>query len=288
MQKPNVKPIKKFGQNFILNDNILERITNASRISGSDIVLEIGTGIGNLTRHLCRKAKFVYTVEKDTRLYKIAQENLREFDNVRIICNDIMNVIVSFGKVIFSDNKEFFGNGGRLKVVGNLPYYIVTPIIFKLFSRRQYIADIFITVQKEVARRIAASPGSKDYGILSCAAQFYTKPQVLFNIKRGAFYPRPKVDSAVLRMQLLDKPIVCVKDEKIFFNLIKMTFGRRRKTLLNSLSGKNALNSTRDDIKKILQKADIDYKRRPETLSLDEFASLAEQARQARLAALIG
>ncbi len=264
MQKLDVRPSKRLGQNFILDNNILQRIVKAAEINSDDIILEIGTGIGNLTRHLCEKAKFVYSVEKDTNLCRIAEENLREFDNVKIICNDVLKINVG----------AIHELPLHMKIVGNLPYYITTPIIFKLLEQRQHVSDIIIMVQKEVAERIIAKPGNKDYGILSCAVQFYANPEILFKINKAAFSPRPKVDSALIRIKLLKMPSVSVDNEDAFLKLIKSAFSQRRKTLANSLSAENILGLSKDKAMDALKKAGINYKRRAETLSLEEFARL--------------
>ena len=258
-----IKPVKKLGQNFLRDKNILRRIADAAELTGDDAVLEIGTGTGNLTKYLCEKAKFVYTVEKDAGLCKVAQGNLKNYKNIEIVCGDILKINVG----------AIHELPLRLKIVGNLPYYITTPIIFHLLNQRRYINDIIIMIQKEVAQRIVARPGGKDYGILSCSAQFYTKPEILFHISKGKFYPQPKVDSALLRLKILEKPAVAVKDEEKFLKVIKAAFGQRRKTLLNSLSA--GLKLKRVEVESVLQKCSIDPKRRAETLSLAEFAKIA-------------
>ena len=257
-----IKPIKRLGQNFLRDENILQRIADAAHLSGEDTVLEIGAGSGNLTRHLAEKAGFVYAVEKDRRLCKAAEENLKGFKNVEIICGDILKIDVGAGL-----------KPAPTKVVGNLPYYITTPIIFKLLEHKENISDIIIMVQKEVAERIVAKPGGKDYGILTCSVQFYTEPKVLFKISKGSFYPRPKVDSVLLEMKILKKPAVNVKDEQKFFEIIKAAFGQRRKTLLNSLC--NRLHLEKEAVEDILRKAGIEPQRRAETLDLDEFAKIS-------------
>ena len=257
-----IKPIKRFGQNFLCDERILQRIADAAGLTSQDVVLEIGTGAGNLTKYLCKKTRFVYTVEKDARLCKVAAGNLAEFNNVKIICADILKT-------------DLQGFGSGLKVIGNLPFYITTPIIFKLLEQKKYIDDIIIMVQKEVAGRIVAKPGGKDYGILSCSVQFYTEPEILFHISKNVFRPQPKVDSTLLRLKPLDTTAVCVKDEGNFLKLIKAAFGRRRKTLSNSLSGESGLGLAKEDVEKILRKAGIDPKRRAETLSLEEFAKIS-------------
>lgn len=269
-----IKPIKKLGQNFLHDENILQRIADASQLTNDDVVLEIGSGTGNLTKYLCERAKFVYAVEKDSRLCKIAEENLKEYKNVKIICGDILKIDVGADLCVRpSCGGRHTGLPPQIKAIGNLPYYITTPIIFKLLERRQYISDIVIMAQKEVAQRIIASPGGKDYGILSCSAQFYTKPKIMFYINKGAFLPQPKVDSAVLRLKILKKPAVAVKDEKLFFNIIRAAFGKRRKMLRSSLSYIIA----KDKLALVFAKTGIDGRRRAETLSLEEFAKILDK-----------
>lgn len=270
----NVKPIKKLGQNFLKDKFVLRRIVDSAGIDYNDVVLEIGTGTGNLTKYLCEKSKFVYTVEKDARLCSVAKENLKEFDNVKIINNDILEIDVGAGPCARPLQGNHRGLPLQLKVVGNLPYYITTPIIFKLFDYRQYISDIVIMVQKEVAQRIIALPGGKDYGILSCTVQFYAKPQILFYIKKGLFYPQPEVDSALVRLEVLKQPSVSVTSEEKFLKLIKTAFNQRRKTLVNSLCSKSGLGLIKNEALDILQKSGIDPARRAETLSLEEFARI--------------
>lgn len=280
MANYSVKPIKKLGQNFLRDENVLRRIADAAELNEQDIVLEIGTGSGNLTKYLCQKAKFVYTIEKDARLCRIAEENLREFKNVKVVCDDALDAIARLACLTArplasppSAARNEASRIRRLKVIGNLPYYITTPIIFKLLGQRQRVSDIVITVQKEVARRIAAKPGNKDYGILSCLVQFHTQPRVMFEINKTKFYPQPEVDSALVRMKVLEKPAVIVNDEEKFLKIIKAAFSHRRKTLLNSLY--DSLDLEKKDIKNILQKCGIDPERRAETLDLNDFAALA-------------
>ena len=259
-----LKLIKKLGQNFLRDEGVLKHIADAAELTGDDVVLEIGTGLGNLTKYLCEKAKFVYTVEKDARLCRAAEANLGEFKNVKIIRGDILDVIVE---------TPHWGVSTPIKIVGNLPYYITTPIIFKLLEHREHIKDITIMIQKEVAQRIIAKPGGKDYGILSCSVQFYTEPHILFSIGKGKFYPQPKVDSVLLKLKILEKPVVAVENEENFIKVVKAAFGQRRKQLLNSLSA--GLNLKREGVEIALRKCGIEPKRRAETLSLAEFAKLS-------------
>jgi len=257
-----IKPIKRLGQNFLHNERVLQRVADAACINSDDIVFEIGTGTGNLTRYLCEKAKFVYTIEKDARLCRVAEENLRDFKNVKVICADILKIDVG----------AYCNTPLQLKVVGNLPYYITTPIIFHLLKQRRYIKDITIMVQKEVAERMTAMPGGKVYGILSCSVQFYTHPEILFNISKSCFKPQPKVDSAIIKLKILEKPAVEAEEDK-FLKVIKAAFSQRRKTLLNSLYA--GLNLKKEMVDKVLIKTGINPKRRAETLSIQEFAKLA-------------
>ena len=271
IKKYNFRPNKKMGQNFLLDRNILQRITNAVLLNNNSVVIEIGTGMGNLTRYLCQKAKFVYTVEKDPMLCKIASDSLSNFKNLKIVCDDILEV--DLRELLSSENKSPDAKH-KFKVVGNIPYYITTAIIFRLLKQRQYCDEIFLTVQNELAHRIIASPGTKDYGVLSCSVQFYAAGEILFKINKNVFYPHPEVDSAFIKIKLSEHPAITIKDEKGFLKFIKMAFSHRRKTLLNSLCSKTALGLPKDIVKDMLDSLKVDYKRRPETLTLNEFARI--------------
>lgn len=267
LAKYNFKMAKGLGQNFLVDKDILNQIVDAAQIVDTDCVLEIGPGIGVLTEELCKNAKSVIAVEIDKRLIPILNVTLFKYENLKIINEDILKV--DLRSLLF----ENFGSN-KAKIVANLPYYITTPIIMKLLEERFNIESIVVMVQKEVAERIVASPGGKDYGALSVAVQFYADASIIVNVPSDAFVPAPEVLSAVIRLDILDKKKVEVDDERLFFDVVKASFGQRRKTLLNALSGGN-LNLSKEEIRSVLEECKIDEKRRGETLSLDEFANLA-------------
>jgi 16S rRNA (adenine1518-N6/adenine1519-N6)-dimethyltransferase len=246
---------RHLGQNFLYDPSILKRIINVAELNREDIVAEIGPGYGILTKMLAETVKSVIAIELDEELYRILKTGLAEYRNVELIHGDAL-------KYPYENLPEF-------KVVANIPYYITTPIIFRLFEVKRSLKSMTLTVQKEVAERITASPGGKDYGVLSIMVQYYAKPSIKFIIPKGAFRPVPKVDSAVLHIKILEMPSVAVKDEEFFFKVVKTSFSQRRKMLSNSLK------SIRENVKEWLVKAGIDSKRRPETLSINEFARLS-------------
>ena len=246
---------KHLGQNFLYDPSILKRIINVAELNREDIVAEIGPGYGILTKMLAETVKSVIAIEFDEELYRKLKTGLAEYRNVELIHGDAL-------KYPYENLPEF-------KVVANIPYYITTPIIFRLFEVKRNLKSMTITVQKEVAERITASPGGKDYGVLSIMVQYYAESSLEFIIPKGAFRPVPKVDSAVLHIKILERPSVDVKDEEFFFKIVKTSFSQRRKMLSNSLK------SIRVDIKEWMAKAGIDSKRRPEALSINEFARLS-------------
>ncbi|MDI6728576.1 MAG: 16S rRNA (adenine(1518)-N(6)/adenine(1519)-N(6))-dimethyltransferase RsmA [Thermodesulfovibrionales bacterium] len=248
-------PKKYLGQNFLFDPSILHRIVEAADITHNDTVVEIGPGIGTLTKILAGVAKKVIAIELDYELYAKLKEEIKGF-NIELIHGDAL-------KYPYEKLEPF-------KVVANIPYYITTPIIFRLIETRKNLKSMTLTIQKEVAQRIVGKPNTKDYGVLSIAVQYYGEPKLKFIIPKGAFRPVPKVDSAVIHIEIFDKPRVIVADEKLFFRIVKTAFSQRRKTLSNSLS------SISKDIKKILINAEIDPNRRAETLSIEEFARLAD------------
>jgi len=246
---------RHLGQNFLYDPSILKRIINVAELNREDNVVEIGPGYGILTKMLSETVKRVIAIELDEELYRILKTGLAEYRNVELIHGDAL-------KYPYENLPEF-------KVVANIPYYITTPIIFRLFEVKRDLKSMTLTVQKEVAERIVARPGGKDYGVLSIMVQYYAEPSIKFIIPKGAFRPVPKVDSAVVNIKILERPSVDVKDEEFFFKVVKTSFSQRRKMLSNSLK------SIRADVKEWLAEAGIDSKRRPETLSIEEFARLA-------------
>jgi len=260
MSHQNIRPKKRWGQNFLIDNNILKKIADLSGVNTQDTVVEIGSGYGNLTKLLCQKAKFVYAVDIDKELCSIAKDNLAGCKNVKIVNKDFLKV----------DLKTT-----RYKVVANLPYYITTPIIFKLLDDRKRIDEIFITIQKEVAQRLVGKPGTKDYSALTCAVNFYTEPKILLKIPKTCFLPKPEVDSCLVGLRVLAKPAVNVKDENLMFKIIRASFNQRRKTILNALSNARSLQFSKAQIQEALADAVIDPKRRGETFSLQDFAALS-------------
>ncbi|MEW6108008.1 MAG: 16S rRNA (adenine(1518)-N(6)/adenine(1519)-N(6))-dimethyltransferase RsmA [Nitrospirota bacterium] len=246
---------KYLGQNFLYDPSILRKIIDAAGLSPEDTVVEIGPGPGRLTKLLAERVKKLIAIEFDKELFERLRVDFAGTNNVELVLGDAL--------------KFNYESIGCFKVVANIPYYITTPIIFRLLEAKDSLRTITITVQKEVAERVIAGPGGKDYGVLSIMVQYHARPEIKFIIRKEAFRPVPKVDSAVLHMKILEEPPVAVKDEKLLFKIVKTAFSQRRKTLSNSLKIFGA------DIKYILSDSGIDPKRRPETLSITEFAVLA-------------
>lgn len=261
---------KSLGQNFITDKSVIEKIIEGSEIGEEDLVIEIGPGIGVLTAEAAEAAMKVVAVEIDKKLIPILEETLGGYDNVRVINQDILKT--DLNKII--EEERAAGNfTGGVKIIGNLPYYITTPIIMELLEKGVKAESITIMMQKEVADRIKASPGGKIYGALSVAVQYYCTVEQIASVPKEVFIPRPKVDSAVLRLSVRDEKPVQLTDEKVFFACIKHGFGQRRKTLLNSLTGVCGL--SREQVKSVLSETGIDAVRRAETLSIEEFAAIA-------------
>ena len=268
LQKYNFAFQKRFGQNFLIDTHVLEKIIASANITKDDFVLEIGPGIGTMTQYLAEAAREVAAVEIDNTLIPILQDTLKDWDNVTIIHNDILKV----------DIRELAmeKNGGRpIKVVANLPYYITTPIIMGLFENQVPIDSITIMVQKEVADRMQVGPGTKDYGALSLAVQYYARPQIVANVPPNCFMPRPKVGSAVIRLEKYEAPPVKVSDEKLMFGIIRASFNQRRKTLVNGLKNSPELSFTKEEIEKALTDCGLALNIRGEALTLEQFAELA-------------
>lgn len=262
---------KSLGQNFLIDPNILRNITEYAGLTKETGVIEIGPGIGALTEHLARAAKKVVAYEIDQRLLPILADTLAPYDNVKIIHEDILKADIH--QMI----EEEFAEAKDIMVVANLPYYVTTPIILKLLEEKLPIRGIVVMLQKEVGDRIAAKPGTKEYGSLSIAIQYSTTAETVMIVPKSVFVPQPNVDSAVIRMLLRDHPAVSVKDERFFFHITKMSFAQRRKTLMNNLtSGLPDGRKRKSDIASALERARIEPSRRGETLSMDEFAALSE------------
>ena len=269
LQKYNFVFQKKFGQNFLIDPRVLEKIIKAAEITEDDCVLEIGPGIGTMTQHLACAAKKVIAVEIDRALIPILQDTLKDYDNVRIINEDVM-------KVDLARLAEEENGGKPLKVVANLPYYITTPIIMGLFENHVPLKSITVMVQKEVADRMQVGPGTKDYGALSLAVQYYAKPYIVANVPPNCFMPRPKVGSAVIRLDRYEESPVKVKDEKLMFRIIRASFNQRRKTLANGLKNSAELDFTKEEIEAAIVGIGKEPGVRGETLTLEEFAGLAD------------
>lgn len=257
---------KGLGQNFLSSQSVLEEIADAAEIENEGVI-EIGPGFGVLTNELAKRAEKVLALEIDERLIPILRDTLSEYDNVKVINKDVLKTDIA--ELIKSE----FGDK-RVSVAANLPYYITTPIITSLIENRLPLKNLVVMIQKEVADRITAQPGTKDYGAISVLCQFYTKPELICNVGAELFVPPPKVDSAVVKMAFRDEPAVEVKDEKMFFRTVKAAFSQRRKTLLNCLAANFPINKS--DLTQIMESVDISPSRRGETLSLEEFAKLAE------------
>lgn len=270
LQKYNFHFQKKFGQNFLIDTHVLERIISEADVTKDDFVVEIGPGIGTMTQYLCEAARAVAAVEIDKNLIPILHDTLGGYDNVEIINDDILKVDIA----ALAEEK----NGGKpIKVVANLPYYITTPIIMGLFESHVPIESITVMVQKEVADRMQCGPGSKDYGALSLAVQYYAKPQIVANVPPNCFMPRPNVGSAVIRLTRHEKPPVEVTDEKLMFRLIRASFNQRRKTLVNGLKNASDLSFTKEQIETAIEAIGQPLTIRGEALTLAQFAELANQ-----------
>ena len=266
VQKHNFKFSKSLGQNFLIDTNVIDRILEGARVQEGDYVIEVGPGIGTLTKEMGRTAEKVVAIEIDKTLIPILEETLADFPNIEVINQDILKVDVQ--ELV----KEKL-NGGPVKLIANLPYYITTPIVMKFLEEDIPVTDIVVMVQKEVADRMNAQPNSKDYGALSVAVQYYCDTEIVAKAPRHMFMTQPNVDSTVIGLHVREEKKYNVDNEDIFFKTVKASFGQRRKTLLNSLGGLGFL--SKDQIKIALQEANIDEKRRGETLSIEEFASLS-------------
>ena len=269
IQKYNFMFQKKFGQNFLIDTHVLDKIIRAAEVTKEDCVLEIGPGIGTMTQYLAESAGHVVAVEIDANLIPILKETLADYENVTVLNADIL-------KLDIMELAREYGGGRPLKVVANLPYYITTPIIMNLLEGEAPVDNITVMVQKEVADRMQTGPGSKDYGALSLAVQYYAEPYIAANVPPNCFIPRPAVGSAVIRLKKLPQPSVAVKDAKLMFKLIRASFNQRRKTLLNGLSNAAELAFSKEEIAAAIEACGLESAVRGETLSLEQFARLAD------------
>ena len=269
LKKYNFNFQKKFGQNFLIDTHVLEKIIDAAEITKDDLVIEIGPGIGTMTQYLCERAREVIAVEIDKNLIPILNDTLSAYDNVEVINEDVL-------KLDIKALAEKRNNGKPVKVVANLPYYITTPIIMGLFESKVPLKSITIMVQKEVADRMKTGPGSKEYGALSLAVQYYSDPKIMAEVPPNCFIPRPNVGSAVIRLDKCEEPKVNVKDEALLFRIIRASFNQRRKTLVNGLSN-GGIPVSKEELKGILIRLFDNENIRGEALSLQQFAALADE-----------
>ena len=268
LNKYNLSAQKRYGQNFLIDSNVLRKIVESAGVTKEDTVLEIGPGIGTLTQFLCEAASKVISVEIDKAMIPVLNDTLSEYDNITIVNEDILKVDIL---------KLLKENGAKsVKVVANLPYYITTPIIMELLEKDAPIESITVMIQKEVAERMQTGPGSKDYGALSLAVAFYSKAEVKMTVSPNCFIPRPNVDSAVIRMDKLKEPPVSVKDRDLMFKIIKGAFEQRRKTLTNALSHSVSFKTDKEKVEEALEKMGKKTNIRGEELNLSEFAVLSD------------
>lgn len=273
LDKYNFNFQKRFGQNFLIDAHILDKIVSGAGVNKDDCVLEIGPGIGTMTQYLCERARRVIAVEIDKSLIPILADTLSEYDNVTVINEDVL-------KVDIKEIVDKYNEGRPIKVVANLPYYITTPIIMGLFESHVPIDSITVMIQKEVADRMQVGPGTKDYGALSLAVQYYSKPEVIAYVSPECFIPKPKVGSAVIRLSKYEKPPVEVGDEEFMFRLIRASFNQRRKTLANGINNASDIHVNREELQAALEKMGLDLNIRGEKLTLEQFAELSDILRR--------
>ena len=266
LKKYHVRPVKRLGQSFLVDNNITSRIVDASKISGDDTVVEIGAGLGSMTLMISERAKKVVAIEIDPKLVVVLNEELRDLANVEIIHKDVLRY----------DFSSSIRGGERIKVIGNIPYNVSSQILFRLIEFREHISSVTLMFQKEVADRIMASPGTKEYGILSVIVSMYMVPARIMTVPATCFHPKPKVDSTVLKMDTRERPLYPLENHDIFLKTVKAAFSKRRKTLANNLKDMNLVCSKGVDISALLDKAGLDGRRRGETLTVEEFGRLAE------------
>lgn len=269
LNKHNFTFQKKFGQNFLIDTHVLEKIIRSAEITKDDMVLEIGPGIGTMTQYLCESAREVVSIEIDRTLIPILEDTLSDYDNVTIINEDVLKVDIN--KIVQERNE-----GRPIKVVANLPYYITTPIIMGLLEAHVPLDSITVMIQKEVADRMQAKPSTKDYGALSLAVQYYAQPYIVANVPPNCFMPRPSVGSAVIKLSLHEKPVVQVKDEHLMFAMIRASFNQRRKTLVNGLNNAPNIRASKELIVAAIQSIGEKETVRGEALTLEQFAKISD------------
>ncbi len=271
IKKHNLRLTKSLGQNFLNDDNVVRKIVDAADLDKDTLALEIGPGIGSMTKELARRSAGVVAIEIDKHLIPALNDNLSEFSNIDIINNDVMKADVD---AIISEYKDKFSSKS-VKVVANLPYYITTPIIMRFLEEVKGIDGMVFMVQKEVAQRMVSGPGTKDYGALSVAVQFYCKPAIIFDVPPHCFIPQPEVHSTIIRLDILKEPSVKVDDKDLYFKLVKASFGQRRKTLVNGLANAGFLRKDKEQLKQIIESMGLKDNIRGEVLSVQQFGELS-------------
>lgn len=271
IKKYNLRLTKSLGQNFLNDDSVVKEIVDAAEINNETLVLEIGPGVGSMTKELARRAAGVVAVEIDKYLIPALSDNISEFANITIINSDIMKTDI---EAIISEFKEKY-SAKTIKVVANLPYYITTPIIMKFLEEVKGVDGMVFMVQKEVAQRMVSRPGIKDYGALSVAVQFYSKPEIVFDVPPHCFIPQPEVHSTIIKLDILSEPPTLVLDKDLYFKLVKASFAQRRKTLVNALSNSGIFNKNKEEMKQILENMGLKDNIRGEVLSVQQFGELS-------------
>jgi 16S rRNA (adenine1518-N6/adenine1519-N6)-dimethyltransferase len=271
IKKYNLRLTKSLGQNFLNDDSVVKEIVDAAEINNETLVLEIGPGVGSMTKELARRAAGVVAVEIDKYLIPALSDNISEFSNITIINSDIMKTDI---EAIISEFKEKY-SAKIIKVVANLPYYITTPIIMKFLEEVKGVDGMVFMVQKEVAQRMVSRPGIKDYGALSVAVQFYSKPEIVFDVPPHCFIPQPEVHSTIIKLDILSEPPTLVADKDLYFKLVKASFAQRRKTLVNALSNSGVFNKNKEEMKQILENMGLKDNIRGEVLSVQQFGELS-------------
>ncbi|MEA1970220.1 MAG: 16S rRNA (adenine(1518)-N(6)/adenine(1519)-N(6))-dimethyltransferase RsmA [Thermodesulfobacteriota bacterium] len=266
LKRHRIRPVKRLGQSFLVDNNITSRIVNASKIGGNDTVVEIGAGLGAMTSMIAERAKKVIALEIDPKLVNVLNEELKEISNIEIIHKDILRY----------DFSSPLGGNGKIKIIGNIPYNVSSQILFRLIEFRDHISSATLMFQKEVADRIAAAAGTKEYGILSVIIPMYAVLSTIMTVPPLCFHPKPKVDSSVLNMDMRERPLFELPDQDIFLKTVKTAFSKRRKTLANNLKSMDTVRSREMDVSALLDEAEIDGRRRGETLTVEEFGRLAE------------
>ena len=280
LKKNNIRLQKRLGQNFLIHEPTVNKIIEAAQAGPEDLIIEIGPGIGSLTQQLIETGAQVISIELDQKLIPVLNKNFSSYENFKIVQGDALKI--DFDKLVQESSDGQFGPAKKkYKVVANLPYYITTPIIMHLLEQRFWISDIIIMIQQEVAERLTASAGTKDFGAITVAAQYYAEIEKVVGVPPGAFIPPPAVHSTVIKLSIRKQPPVTLRDERFFFGVIKGSFAQRRKTLLNAL-GNAGLGFTKEEIAEVLNRLGIDSNRRGETLNMDEFALLSNNLLELR------